>query len=60
VLVPVKPLRQVRVPRDLEPITRRSDREIDPACVGMTEAGVERIWASAERLFRRGMNPAPR
>ena len=51
-------MRRVRIPRDLGPVTRRSDREVDPADVGMTEVGVERIWASAERLFRRGMNPA--
>jgi CubicO group peptidase (beta-lactamase class C family) len=46
------------VPRDLAPITGRSDREVDPAGVEMTGEGVERIWAAAERLFRRGMYPA--
>src|SRR4051812_17972933 len=52
------PMRLVRIPRDLEPITGRSDREVDPASAGMTADGVERIWMAAERLFRRGMNPA--
>ena len=52
------PLRRVRVPRDLEPISDRSDRETDAAAVGMTEAGVEAIWTAAERVFRRGMTPA--
>jgi CubicO group peptidase (beta-lactamase class C family) len=52
------PLRRVAVPRELEPLTARSDREVDPESAGMTVAGVERIWAATERLFRRGMNPA--
>jgi CubicO group peptidase (beta-lactamase class C family) len=39
-------------------VTRRSDREVDPGSVGMTVQGVERIWAGAERLFRRRMSPA--
>lgn len=51
-------LRAVDVPRDLEPITGRSGREVDPAAVGMSHDGVERIWAAAERVFRRGMTPA--
>jgi CubicO group peptidase (beta-lactamase class C family) len=52
------PLRRVRVPRNLEPITGRSDREVDPSAGGMSRAGVERIWRAAERLFRSGMYPA--
>jgi CubicO group peptidase (beta-lactamase class C family) len=52
------PLRRVHVPRDLAAITERTDRETDPAAVGMTQGGVEAIWAAAERLFRRGMTPA--
>ncbi|MDT4940301.1 MAG: hypothetical protein QOJ34_390, partial [Pseudonocardiales bacterium] len=52
------PIRKVRVPRDLGPITDRTDRETDPADVGMTEAGVEAVWSQVERLFRRGMSPA--
>jgi CubicO group peptidase (beta-lactamase class C family) len=52
------PLRRVRIPRDLEPVTSRSDREVDPEQVGMSAEGIERIWTAAERLFRRCMNPA--
>ena len=52
------PIRRVRVPRDLTAITSRTDRETDPADVGMTDAGVEAMWTAAERLFRRGMSPA--
>ncbi|HKC28784.1 MAG TPA: serine hydrolase domain-containing protein [Jatrophihabitans sp.] len=51
-------IRRVRIPRDLRPITCISDREIDPREVGMTLAGVQRIWTATERLFRRGMSPA--
>ena len=56
-LVP-DPLRRVRVPRDLEPITTRSPAERPAAEGGMTEDGVERIWAATERLFRHGVHPA--
>ena len=52
------PIRRVRVPRRLEQISGRSDREVDPESAGMTADGVERIWAAAERVFRRGMTPA--
>jgi CubicO group peptidase (beta-lactamase class C family) len=54
----VNPLRRVRVPRDLTAISDRSEREVDPEKVGMTDVGVDAIWAAAERLFRRGMTPA--
>lgn len=54
----VNSIRRVRIPRDLHPITCRSDREVDARDVGMTRAGVERIWTATERLFRRGMSPA--
>jgi CubicO group peptidase (beta-lactamase class C family) len=50
------PLRRVRVPRDLEPITGLGSEE--PPAGGMTRDGVERIWGSAEALFRSGMYPA--
>jgi CubicO group peptidase (beta-lactamase class C family) len=52
------PIRRVRVPRDLDPITRRSERETEAGAAGMTEDGVERIWAAAQRVYRRGMTPA--
>jgi CubicO group peptidase (beta-lactamase class C family) len=55
-LVP-DPLRRVRIPRDLGQITSRGLEE-DPAAAGMDAAGVERIWASAEQLFRTGVYPA--
>jgi CubicO group peptidase (beta-lactamase class C family) len=51
------PLRRIRVPRDLAPITSHGDEE-NPAAVGMTQAGVERIWHSAEQLYRTGVYPA--
>jgi CubicO group peptidase (beta-lactamase class C family) len=54
----LNPLRKVRVPRDLGPISARSDRETDPAAVGMSGEGVERIWRAAEALYRTGMYPA--
>ncbi len=54
----VNPLRRVRVPRDLASITTRSEHEADPERVGMSTAGIDRIWTGVERLFRRGMSPA--
>ena len=54
----MNPLRRVRVPADLAPITQRSERELSPEPVGMSADGIERIWAATERLFRRAMNPA--
>jgi len=56
-LVP-DPLRRIRVPRDLAPLTTRSPLERPAAEGGMTEDGVERIWAATERLFRHGVHPA--
>jgi CubicO group peptidase (beta-lactamase class C family) len=47
----------VHVPRDLDAITSRA-AEADPSEVGMSAAGIERIWAATQRLFRRGMSPA--
>jgi CubicO group peptidase (beta-lactamase class C family) len=54
----VDPLRRVRVPRDVTPIVTIAPTELDPADVGMTAEGVERIWTSAVRLYRHGMYPA--
>jgi CubicO group peptidase (beta-lactamase class C family) len=51
------PLRRVRVPRDLEPISQRG-QEADPSAVGMTADGVERIWDAALSLYRSGVHPA--
>jgi CubicO group peptidase (beta-lactamase class C family) len=55
-LVP-DPLRRVRVPADLEPITTVGD-EADPAEGGMTRDSVERIWRAVQRLYRSGVHPA--
>ncbi len=52
------PLRRIRVPRDLEAITAISEAEQDPRGAGMTADGVERIWHSAQQLYRSGFYPA--
>jgi CubicO group peptidase (beta-lactamase class C family) len=51
------PMRRIRVPRELEPITTLAP-EGDPAAAGMTRDGIERIWRATERLFRSGVHPA--
>ncbi len=56
-LVP-DPLRRIRVPRDLGAVTARSAEAGNPQAVGMTSAGIERIWAGVERLYRSGFYPA--
>jgi CubicO group peptidase (beta-lactamase class C family) len=55
-LVP-DPMRRIRVPRDLAPITVVADEE-DPAAAGVREGGVDRIWRAVEALFRTGVYPA--
>ena len=55
-LVP-DPLRRIRVPPDLDPVTSVGV-EADPAAAGMTAEAVERIWRSVERLYRSGVHPA--
>ena len=52
------PLRRIRVPCDLEPVTARSVELDDLQPVGMTADGIERIWALVGRLYRSGMYPA--
>ena len=52
------PLRRIRVPPDLEAVTCRSAAEDPAAIAGMEPDAVERIWRSAERLYRTGMYPA--
>jgi CubicO group peptidase (beta-lactamase class C family) len=52
------PLRRIKVPKDLGPLTTRSSRELPAAEGGMTPEGVERIWAATERLYRHGVHPA--
>jgi CubicO group peptidase (beta-lactamase class C family) len=51
------PLRRVPVPDDLAEVTSLAP-EHDPKVVGMSRDGIERIWHSAERLYRSGMHPA--
>jgi CubicO group peptidase (beta-lactamase class C family) len=51
------PLRRAHVPRDLEAVTSIG-HEQDPADVGMTVDGVERIWKAARSLYRSGIHPA--
>ena len=56
-LVP-DPLRRIRVPRDLDAVTARAPEAADVEALGMTAAGIERIWSGVERLYRSGMYPA--
>ncbi len=55
-LVP-DPLRRIRVPRDLAPVTTVAV-ERDPEPVGLSTASVERIWSAAAHLYRSGVHPA--
>jgi CubicO group peptidase (beta-lactamase class C family) len=51
------PLRRVKLPRDLAGITSIGEEE--PARAGgMEREGVERIWRSAQTLYRTGVYPA--
>jgi CubicO group peptidase (beta-lactamase class C family) len=52
------PLRRIRVPGDLYAVTARSDEATDVEALGMTAAGIERIWSLVERLYRSGFYPA--
>lgn len=52
------PLRRCRVPRDLAAVTTTGAETADPADVGMTRDGVERIWRAVEALYRTGVHPA--
>ena len=52
------PLRRLTVPRDLAPLISRADTEVDPGSVGITAAGVERIWSGVEHLYRTAVYPA--
>jgi CubicO group peptidase (beta-lactamase class C family) len=56
-LVP-DPLRRIRVPRDLDAVSTRAPEASDVESLGMTAAGVERIWTRVERLYRSGFYPA--
>jgi len=56
-LVP-DPLRRIRVPSDLGAVSARSREVADVEALGMTAAGIERIWTGVERLYRSGFYPA--
>lgn len=46
------------VPADLAAVTTRSaTEEAEPASVGMTDAGVDAIWRSIEKIYSTGMHP---
>jgi CubicO group peptidase (beta-lactamase class C family) len=51
------PLRRVRIPEELEPVTTIGGEE-DPETVGMTVRGVKRIWKAAVGLYGSGVHPA--
>ena len=55
-LVP-DPLRRIRIPDDLEPITSIAD-EADPEPLGLPRATIEHIWKGAVDLYRSGVHPA--
>jgi len=52
------PLRRIRVPGDLHAVSTRADETPDVQALGMTAAGIERIWSGVERLYRSGFYPA--
>ncbi len=56
-LVP-DPLRRIRVPGDLDAVSARAAEVSDVEELGMTAAGVERVWGLVERLYRSGFYPA--
>jgi CubicO group peptidase (beta-lactamase class C family) len=47
----------IRVPHDLESVTRYAADETSPAEGGMTDAQVEKIWHAVEGLYRTGNHP---
>ena len=51
------PLRRAKIPKDLDSVTTIGT-EADPADVGMTDDGVERIWKATTNLYRSGVHPA--
>lgn len=51
--------RRVSIPDDLSTVTTiDSDAEQDPRLVGLTSAGIEEIWSSAESLYRSALHPS--
>jgi CubicO group peptidase (beta-lactamase class C family) len=51
------PLRRIRVPRELDPITTVGAEE-EPAAAGLEQRQVDRIWESGVSLFRAAVHPA--
>lgn len=51
------PLRRARIGKDLDAVTTVA-AEADPRDVGLTNANVEAIWSSVQRLYRSGIHPA--
>src|SRR5689334_14041724 len=51
------PMRRIRVPRDLAPITSVGAEDGERAA-GIREGGVDRIWRAVEALYRTGVYPA--
>jgi CubicO group peptidase (beta-lactamase class C family) len=51
------PLGRIRIPRELGPITTTGAEE-DPGVLGLSQDRLEKIWASAESLYRSGVHPA--
>lgn len=56
--LPLRPWKRFcRVPADLAAVTARGE-EIRPREVKLSRAGIERIWAQVEALYRTGLHPA--
>ena len=57
--LPIVPdlLRRIDMPDDLDAVLVRGD-EAEPRSVGMSRAGVERIWEAALGMYRSGAHPA--
>ncbi|KRA37642.1 MULTISPECIES: serine hydrolase domain-containing protein [unclassified Nocardioides] len=51
------PFRRARIPKDLDAVTTIGV-EADPESVGMTAAGIDRIWDGTRSLYRSGIHPA--
>lgn len=50
-------MRRARIPKDLDAVTTTA-AEVNPTEVGLTQAGVDRIWAAVRSLYRSGIHPA--
>jgi CubicO group peptidase (beta-lactamase class C family) len=56
--LPLRPWKRFcRVPGDLKAVTARGE-EVRPREVSLPRAGIERIWAQVEALYRTGLHPA--